>query len=75
MLAKGISLRMSTSRMVSNSGLMGGLKLKPNSASTMRLYESRIRVGSEGRYDRNGMSNFSHCDTRFAKSGLLGRFG
>ncbi len=75
MLTMGSALSLSLERMVANSGRAGALKLNPKSASTMRLYESRMSVASDGRYDRNGMSIFSHCVTRLVNRGLLGFFG
>uniref|UniRef100_A0A6B0U4J1 Putative secreted protein n=1 Tax=Ixodes ricinus TaxID=34613 RepID=A0A6B0U4J1_IXORI len=74
MLTTGILTFLSLSMTSLNSGLTGGLKLKPNRASTTRLYESLTSCES-GRKDRKGTSISWHCLVRFWNRGLFDCFG
>ena len=60
MLARGRPQLLSCCSIVANSGRAGALKLNPNRASMTKLNESVMSFDSEGRYERNGMSIFSH---------------
>jgi len=68
MLTTGTLLRLIVWMIAAKSLLIGGSKPTPKMASTTRLYESATSCASDGRYNSDGMSAFSHCVARLAHS-------